>query len=108
MNKLYRFSWSFCGGDIESLFVTTEKELEAALGKDVYFGEVLGKHSEIFGTLEKEDLTLLSEDQTKISWLVETVGSKSICGLNPLEHLSDCEEDSEDGEGEDTIFDFNW
>ena len=41
MNKLYRFSWSFRGGDIESLFVATDKELEGALGKDVYFGEVL-------------------------------------------------------------------
>mgnify|MGYP001247256071 CR=1 FL=1 len=107
MNKLYRFSWSFRGGDIESLFVATDKELEEALGKDVYFGEVLGKHSEIFGTLEKEDLTFLSEDQSKISWLVETVGSKSICGLSPLEHLSDVEEEFEDGEDKD-IFDLGW
>lgn len=101
MNKLYRFSWSFRGGDIESLFVATEKELEAALGKDVYFGEVLGKHSEIWGTLEKEDLTLISEDQANIAWLVDTVGSNSICGLNPLEYFNENEEDEED----DTIFD---
>lgn len=101
MNKLYRFNWSFRGGEIESLFVTTDKELEAALGKEIYFGEVLGKHSEICGTLEKEDLTLISEDQANIAWLVDTVGSNSICGLNPLEYFNENEEDEED----DTIFD---
>ena len=54
MKKLYKFYWD-CGrqGDIESIFIATEKDIKANIGEEVYFGEILGKHSEIYGILEE-------------------------------------------------------
>ena len=45
------------------LFVTTQAELESLYGKKIYFGEVLGKHSDIFGEAAEEDFTVKSDDQ---------------------------------------------
>ena len=85
MQKLYRFFWD-CGrqGDVEGMFVATPEEVAAVIGKQVYFGEILGKHSEIHGEPEEKDFTIISEDQEKIAWLVDTIGDKTICGYNPL------------------------
>jgi hypothetical protein len=51
---LVKFYWD-CGrnGDVEGLFITTKKELKYAIGKQIYFGEILGKHSEVYGILKK-------------------------------------------------------
>ncbi len=66
-------------------------------------GEVLGKHSEVCGTLEKKDLTIISDDQGKINWLVDTVQSYSISGWNPLDFTNeeDTYEDEYEDEGEE-------
>ena len=89
MKHLYRFFWD-CGrmGDIESLFIATPAEVAEALGKYVYLGEALGKHSEISGVLEACDLELISDDQEKIEWLSEILGH-SISGYNPLDYVRD-------------------
>ena len=49
---LVHFEWD-CGrqGMVDGLFVTTQEKIDAAIGTEVYFGEILGKHSEIFGKL---------------------------------------------------------
>lgn len=93
MKKLYRFSW-YVGrhGNVNGLFVAEEEILEKAIGMNVYFGEILGKHSQIRGTLGREDLEVLSEDQEKIEWLMSlfgTVGCYTISGYNPLKYLVD-------------------
>ena len=64
MKKLYKFELS-CGrmGSLEGVFVATEEEVEEALGKNVYFGEVLGKHSEIFFDLDESMLSVITDDQ---------------------------------------------
>lgn len=94
MLKLYQFFWD-CGrmGDLDGLFVADESIVESAIGKEVYFGEVLGKHSEVYGTLDEIDLRVVSEDQEKIECLVSLLGT-SISGFNPLEYIQ--EQDSED------------
>lgn len=70
-----------CGrnGTIESTEVITDdqmKYLEFAIEKeqDIYFGEVLGKHSEVVCPIRPQDLTILSEDQDRIDWLVKIAG----------------------------------
>lgn len=85
---LYKFYWD-CGrqGTVESAFIAEASAVEAALGQAVYFGEVLGKHSEVFGTLAPEDITLVTEDPT----VVEALGSFSV-GPHPLEHCEGAEE----------------
>lgn len=91
---LVEFFWD-CGrmGDVQGLFVTTEEELEKAYGKRVYFGEILGKHSEVYGTLDRNDITVKSEDQEFIAQLVTLLG-EHISGYNPLDKI----EEGQDGE----------
>ena len=96
MLKLYSFHWD-CGrsGDLDGLFVAEEDQVDSAIGKRLYFGEVLGKHSEVEGILEASDLEEVSREQDKITWLVDLLGT-SISGFNPLEYLVEDEEDEED------------
>ncbi len=76
-------------GDVEGLFVTTKERIEKSLGKEVYFGEILGKYSEIFGTLKKKDFTVKSDDPAFIDKLVEIIGSETISGYNPFDYLEE-------------------
>lgn len=91
--KLWKFYWD-CGrqGSVEGTFVATQAEIDAAIGAQVYFGEILGKHSEVYGSLDAADLTLLSEDQSFIeSWKNLSADT----GYNPLEYLEENEEDED-------------
>ena len=98
MLKLYRFCWpQHRGGDVEGLFVEDSDVVENAIGSNVYFGEICGKHSEVYGTLDEEDLTVVSEDQEKISWLVDILG-RSISGYNPFDYIEDQDELDEEEE----------
>lgn len=86
MKKLYRYVLD-CGrnGTISGVFVANDEDIKKNLGKDVYFDEVLGKHSEIIIPLEEEDLEVLTEDQDFISEFESIVGSN---GYNPLDYIS--------------------
>jgi len=98
MRNLYSFFWD-CGrmGSLDGLFVASPEEVEAAIGREAYFGEVLGKHSEITGTLSESDITLVSDDQDKVEWLVEvTGGNTTISGFNPLEYIEEDYDDYDD------------
>lgn len=107
MKKLYSYGLD-CGrmGYIESLFVADSKDVEAAIGKNVYFGEILGKHSEIYEDLDWKHLSVLSDDQEKIEWLIEVTRSEkdsyvdfetyTINGYNPLTYLEEEYDDEED------------
>ena len=78
-------------GDLEGMFVAEEEEVEQAIGHHCYFGEVLGKYSEIYGDLERDSLTVISDDQEKIEWLIKLMGSWTISGHNPLHSIHyDC------------------
>lgn len=93
MLKLYSFNWDMRRmGSVEGLFVSDEQTIKDNIGAEVYFGEILGKHSEVYGTLDEEDLKVVSEDQDKIEWLVGLLGY-SISGYNPLEYVQYEEEE---------------
>ncbi len=83
---LYRFYWD-CGrmGDVDGTFVASSEEIEAAIGKMLEFGEILGKHSDVRGTLDKDDLTVLTADQDFIAKFQEYVPDG--VGYNPLNYL---------------------
>lgn len=84
---LAQFFWD-CGrmGDVDGIFVTTQEELDKAYGKQVYFGEILGKLSEIYGHLDPNAITVLSDDQEFITKFVEIMGSNP-SGYNPLDYI---------------------
>lgn len=95
---LYKFRWDVPRqGEIESLFIADSEQVEAVMGMTVYFGEVLGKHSDVQGTLDPEDLTIITQDQRVIADLIRLFAgdrwgrSGSLCGLNPLHSLQDDE-----------------
>lgn len=82
--KVYK--WDFdCGrmGSLDGLFVADEQDVAAAIGKDVYFGEVLGKHSEVYGVLEASEFTPLSSNDAVIQFVKE----HGPFGFNPLAYV---------------------
>jgi hypothetical protein len=85
MRKLFKFYFN-CGrmGKLDGLFIAYQEEIDELIGKNVYFGEVLGKHSEITGIIEKEEIKEISNDQELINKLEELFGSDTLCGINPL------------------------
>lgn len=87
MKYLWRFYWD-CGrqGNLEGLFVATENEIKEVIGKDVYFGEVLGKHSEIYGTIEENDIKKIDLDYKTVE-KVEKVLGDTWSGFNPFEYV---------------------
>lgn len=92
MKKLYKFSWD-CGrsGDIESTFSATPEELSNIYGKSIGFGEILGKHSDIYGIAEESDFSIISENPEFVKeWDDATGGS---VGYNPLDYYYDEDED---------------
>lgn len=87
MKKLYKFYWD-CEreGEVEGIFIADETELENAIGKNVYFGEILGKHSEVYGVLEKEDIEEMKVSKNTLEELEKILGN-SISGYNPLSYV---------------------
>lgn len=101
MLKLYKFYWDAGRqGSVEGLFVEDPVEIEKRIGGNVYFGEILGKHSEVYGTLEEVDLTVVSEDQEKINWLVSILGY-SISGYNPVDYMEEFDMEQEESDAEE-------
>lgn len=78
---LWRFCWDCRGGEVEGIFRATKEEVEDAIGKKVYFGEILGKHSEVCGTIEEGEITLVADNPIEVQCAIES-------GYNPLEYLS--------------------
>ena len=89
MKTVYKFQWD-CGrqGEVEGLFISNPETVERAIGETVYFGEILGKHSEIYGDLEAKDLKVVSVDEAVIAFIEE----HGPFGHNPLHAINiDCE-----------------
>lgn len=91
-NILWKFKWD-CGrqGYLKGLFIAPKSEVESIIGKEIYFGEVLGKHSEIFGELEDSDLEQVDASDALIEELEKLFGA-TVSGYNPLNYLPEDEE----------------
>lgn len=75
-------------GKIDSLFLAEQHKIDNAIGKYYNLGEVLGKHSNVYGTLEKEEITLVSTNPVVIDELLKASNmSNTICGYNPLKYI---------------------
>lgn len=96
MKAIYSFYWD-CGrqGDVSGMFIADKNYVETCIGSSVYFGEILGKHSEVYGTLDAEDLSVMTDDQDFIEKFETIMGlTDTISGYNPLDYLT--EEDEEE------------
>lgn len=88
MKYLYRFYWD-CGrsGSLDGLFVATEREIENVVGQEAYFGEVLGKHSEVYGTFEEGDVSKLDISPEAVEEVSKYLG-ETWSGFNPLDYIT--------------------
>ncbi len=82
MKKLWKFEWYADYAFIGGLFTATDDEIENLIGKEIYLGEYEGKHSEVYGTIDKEDITFVSDNPV----VIDSIGE---FGINPLEFLEE-------------------
>ena len=100
MNKEAIYKMAFdCGrqGSLEGVFVADKNHVKILLERPlgVYFGEVLGKHSEICGTIEDHEITLVTDDPAVVGLFNE---HKLSSGFNPFyEQIFEPEEESWQG-----------
>ena len=88
MKKLYEFQLD-CGrmGELSGLFIAETFDIKNLIGETIYFGEVLGKHSEIIcDEFDEVNVIVKSEDQELITKLYNVFKSNSISGYNPLDY----------------------
>ena len=86
MNKaVYKFHFD-CGrqGELHGIFIADKEEVNnlVSSGKEIYFGEVLGKHSEVFGPLTTADFTLLTDDAAMVEFCKK---NEFEVGFNPVQ-----------------------
>ena len=84
---LWRFEW-ICGraGCLEGLFVATKDEVKNLIGKEIYFGEALGKHSEVYGIIKKKDIIKIDLDSETVRKVAKLLGN-TWSGYNPLDYI---------------------
>lgn len=88
MNKLYKFYWDYGRmGHVDGLIISTDEKIKSNLGEPVYFGDVLGEHSEIEGIIEESDFTEISDNQELIKNLKDIFKSDTLSGYNPFEYI---------------------
>ena len=94
MKHLYRFFRDYGRmGYLSGAFIATEEEISGIIGKKVYFGEVLGKHSEVVATMREGDFTLVHTSEEFVQeW--ENIGTLG-GGINPFDYLESEETDVE-------------
>lgn len=103
MKGIYSFKWD-CGrmGDLTGMFVADSADVKNIIGKRVYFGDVLGKHSDVEGTVKSVDFTLETDDQEFIAKFEDIFGEDFATGYNPLDYYDPLDEyDFDEYEEED-------
>lgn len=89
-----------CGraGSLDGMFVCSESgkaKLDKLIADKTYvhFGEVLGKHSDIGGKIEEDEITLVEASQEDIAAMLRVFGLTgidgwyTISGYNPLDYV---------------------
>ena len=78
-----------CGrmGDLDGVFISTKEKVDKLIESEiqVYFGEVLGKHSEIFGAIEEDEISFVSDNAEAVRIIEE---HNLTSGFNPFEYTS--------------------
>ena len=77
-------------GSLSGLFIAEASQLNFSDERgincnELYFGEVLGKHSEVSFVMSDDYLNIVSRDQALIKQLETIFGSKTLSGYNPVE-----------------------
>lgn len=83
--RLYKF-YLDCGrmGSLEGLFIEEESVVDAAMGKDAWYDEPLGKHSEIMYTLSYDEIEVVDVPEDFVANVEKYIGTE-ISGYNPVQ-----------------------
>ena len=73
--------WQRC---LEGLF--GNQEVKDTIGKYAYFGEVLGKHSEIYGDIEEKEIAKVDLDSETVEKVSKILGV-TWSGFNPMDYI---------------------
>lgn len=96
MEKLYEFYWDYGRmGVVEGVFIAEEQQVKDAIGQELWFGEILGKHSEVYGILREKDITEKEISNEALQEIKKIFGN-DISGYNPLDYLPENEEEDEE------------
>ncbi len=76
-------------GDVKGVFLVSKEDFELArkLNPQVYFGEILGKHSEVYCDFNEISFEVKTEDQEKVKALIEMDMHSN--GHNPFDYLDE-------------------
>lgn len=88
MEAIYRMRFD-CGrqGELTGIFVAEKAKVKVLLenGIEIYWGEVLGKHSEVYGPLDEGELIEVSDNPDAIKIIKQL---KLESGYNPFHYSS--------------------
>lgn len=88
MKAIYKMNFN-CGrqGSLQGTFVAKKEHVKILVDNkiEVYFGEVLGKHSEVYGSIEPEEIEMVSDDEKTVELFITNNLSS---GYNPFEYPS--------------------
>jgi hypothetical protein len=89
MEGIYRMEFD-CGrmGSLSGIFVANIEKVNelVASGQEVYFGEVLGKHSEVCGPIDEKEIELVTDDVDAVAMFKKY---KLQSGYNPFDYIHD-------------------
>lgn len=85
--KLYKMTWDAGRmGCLTGVFLAEPEKVAATIGKEIYFGEVLGKHSEICGPLGADEVKALDVPDDFVKEFAKHFPKGF--GYNPLEYIA--------------------
>lgn len=93
MMKLYQFNkYIYRQGDLEGIFIAEPEDINNLTGSNVYFGEALGKHSNVSCVIQEQDIKQLQVSDNTVDDLLKVIGT-DISGYNPLNYLEPDEDE---------------
>lgn len=81
---IYKFEFECRSGELSGIFLAEKAAIADLIGKEVYFGEVLGKHSEVSLTITEDEITMVTDDLKAINVFTDF---NLECGYNPLSYF---------------------
>lgn len=99
MKQLFKFA-ADCGrsGDIGGIFVATQEEVDNIIGKEVGFGDALGKYSDVYFEIKPEHITKIDVSAEAVEELHSILGD-TWSGYNPIEYY--------EGDDEHVYYDYD-
>ena len=96
-DQLYKFEFD-CGrmGSLDGIFIADDKKIKQLTKNNpsIYFGEVLGKNSEIFGDFSEMNVEKIKMDSRTVKKVCSILG-KSWGGYNLMDYVEENELDNQ-------------